>query len=252
MSLPIVVPTSGFGDTPEKPKESDKDKEQRKKDEEFLETPIQNKKDGLFYYLLPVGNNLYRGDDKIRVGDKFKDRVTYFGTNKDSVQQYGKVFKIVTDREYKLLALDKVDTIAMIFKDAPDIVKEKLSINYGYKLEFDKEKHKLIRTSDNTKTDNIVSDYLCENGYDGYAINNMETAFGGTFHKEVMICKPSGLIIDKELTGEIISNATNGNPFATPDKKKPTKQYVTPGGKKSKRKITKKRKTKRKSRTYKK
>jgi hypothetical protein len=78
------------------------------------------------------------------------------------------------------------------------------------------------------------------------------TVGNGTFHKEVMICNPSGLEIVEQITGEIIPIATNGNPFATPDKKRPINQFATPGGKKSKRKVTKKRNSKRKSRTYKK
>lgn len=235
---------------------------QRKKDEEFLEMPIQNKKDGLFYYLLPNGNNLYRGDNNMSISSEFSNKITYFGTNKDSVEKYGKVFRIRTDRDYYLLALDNKNNIPKIYEDAGKDrrtdVQNILIKNFGYKPGQKLDTYNLIRTSDNTKTDNILSNYICEKGYDGYATYTMMTVGNGSFHKEVMICKPSGLNIVKQITGEIISFATRGDSFKTPVKmprnevKTSTTQYFTPGGKKSRRKITKKRKSKRKSRTYKK
>jgi hypothetical protein len=228
-------------DTPEKPKESEEDRIQREDDEAFLKNP-KKEKDGLYYYILPAGNNLYRGDDQMSTDSKFIDKYTYFGTNKDSVEQYGKVFKIQGGREYKLLALDNEDTINAIYENAPEIIQIILERNYGY--------NNKIRIS-TPVSDNKLSAYLCEKGYDGYAISTMKTDFGGVFHKEVMICNPSGLEIVEQITGEIIPIATNGNSFATPVKK-PKYAYITPGGKKSKRKVTKKKNSKRKSRTYKK
>jgi len=253
--MPLVIPTSGFDDSPIK-EESNEDRIQREKDEEFLEMPIQDKKDGLFYYLLTKGNNLYRGDDNMTISTTFSNKITYFGTNKDSVEKYGKVFRIQTDRDYYLLALDNKNNIPKIYEDAGNDgrkdVQNILIKNFGYKPGKKLDTYNLIRTSDNTKTDNILSNYICEKGYDGYATYTMMTVGNGTFHKEVMICNPSGLEIVEQITGEIIPIATNGNPFATPDKKKPINQFVTPGGKNSKRKVTKKRNSKRKSRTYKK
>ena len=118
------------------------------------------------------------------------------GTKSEAVEQYGMVFELKTDKKYELLALDEANTMKMIYEDAPDNIQTILERNYGYG------KKKKIRNSVNDK-DVELSNYLCDMGFDGYAITSMETDFGGSFHEEVMICRPRTLRIIDQITDEI-------------------------------------------------
>ena len=187
------MPYDPIWDTPLKEPESKEDQYQRETDEEFLKTPIKGD-DGFYYYLLPKDNNLYRGDNSMTMETKFMEKPTYFGTNKDEVEQYGMVFQIKTDRPYRLLAIDNSNLMQNVYNNASEDIQKILENNYGYKTG--------IRNSVSS-ADNNLSAYLCNTyQYDGYAINTMETDFGGNFHKEVMICNPSGLIVHEQITDE--------------------------------------------------
>jgi len=166
-------------------------------------TLTSDETDGLYYYVLPEGFSLYRGDNSMTLETTFNNKTTFnnrrplfLGTKSEAVEQYGMVFELKTDKEYKLLALDEANTMKMIYEDAPDYIQTILERNYGYG------KKKKIRNSVNDK-DVELSNYLCDMGFDGYAITSMETDFGGSFHEEIMICRPRTLRIIDQITDEI-------------------------------------------------
>tara|TARA_B100000123_G_scaffold263712_1_gene233021 strand:+ start:1436 stop:2284 length:849 start_codon:yes stop_codon:yes gene_type:complete len=136
-------------------------------------------------YILNDSVLLYRGDnnitgvsdDEILLGD-FK----FFTPDQQAAEQYGVVYEFKPKKQLHLVALDNVsETLYNSLikeKDAEEI----LNNNYGYVSKK--------RKSD-SKPDKRISEILCEKGFDGYAINKMEILNeGGTFHKEVVICKP--------------------------------------------------------------
>jgi hypothetical protein len=156
------------------------------------------------YYELPKDYSIYRGDNSLTLGSRFNNkRPLFFGTSEEAVKQYGMAFEIITDRIYKLLALDNQDTIDNIYdsidedididEDTKYDLQQILTRNYG--------RTSGIRDSKN-ESDVRLSKYLCKKGFDGYAIKQLKTDAGGLFHEEGMICEPASLQIHKQLTPE--------------------------------------------------
>ena len=151
---------------------------------------------GIYYYIVPEGLPLFKATKKYdirRKGLKLDPTGSYFFGVKNMdpeyiesyEEEYGIIFEFKTNREYKLLALDNKSTQKHIHEIASPEIQEILKKNYGYIDNVDSPK----RDSDPTK-DAELSIFLCENGYDGYAIHNMKTdLIGGVFHDELMICK---------------------------------------------------------------
>tara|TARA_B100000424_G_scaffold181700_1_gene140599 strand:+ start:1079 stop:1927 length:849 start_codon:yes stop_codon:yes gene_type:complete len=149
-------------------------------------------------YILNDSVSLYRGDnnvsdvsdDKILLGD-FK----FFTPDQKAAEQYGVVYEFKPKKQLQLVALDNISenlyNSLIKEQDAEDI----LNNNYGY---ISKK-----RKSD-SKPDKRISEILCERGFDGYAINKMEILNeGGTFHKEVVICKPEeNVVVIRQVTTE--------------------------------------------------
>jgi hypothetical protein len=50
------------------------------------------------------------------------------------------------------------------------------------------------------KDDLLITNYLCNEGYEGYATKEMVTDFGGKFHSEIMICNPNFVGLPKQVT----------------------------------------------------
>ena len=109
--------------------------------------------------------------------------------------EYGIIYEFITTRDYKLLALDDMETQRQIYRDAPERIQSILRTNYGY----NEEGNPLKRTSTND-ADRELSKYLCGKGYEGYAIKNMVTDFGGEFHPEFMFCNIDGIQYVKQIT----------------------------------------------------
>lgn len=151
---------------------------------------------GIYYYIVPEGLPLFKATKKYdirRKGLKLDKTGSYFFGVKNMdpeyiesyEEEYGIIFEFKTNRQYKLLALDNKSTQKHIHEIATPEIQKILKKNYGYIDNVDSPK----RDSDPTK-DAELSIFLCENGYDGYAIHNMKThLIGGVFHDELMICK---------------------------------------------------------------
>lgn len=150
--------------------------------------------DNVVYYLLPKGTKIYRGESTET--PELKNIPTFFGITKEEVKQYGIVHEYVIKKDIQLLALDNEKTQREIYNSVKDhpVIKNILKKNYGYGNEN-------IRNSEVT-SDKILVKYLCENNYNGYATDNMPTAFKGTFHKEILLCSPAADLItyNKQVT----------------------------------------------------
>lgn len=120
---------------------------------------------------------------------------TFFGLDKENVENnYGITYKFVTEVELELVALDQKTEF---YESLTDEYKQILDKNYGYNTE----NH--IRDSV-SKEDKKILDYICGQGYDGYACGQMKTEIGGKFHAEVALCNPA----DKLSGGECVTDKT--------------------------------------------
>ena len=148
---------------------------------------------GFEVYKIPRGATLFRGDSDPHIYDegfmRLQDRPTFFGLDKENVEDnYGIAYKFVTLVELNLVALDK-NQGTPFYDSLPDNYKQILDENYGYKTG--------IRDSVSEK-DKQILEYICENGYDGYACGAMSTTMGGTFHAEVALCEPASKLYGGE------------------------------------------------------
>jgi hypothetical protein len=148
---------------------------------------------GFGVYKIPRGATLFRGDSAPHIYDEgfmgLQDRPTFFGLDKENVEEnYGIAYKFVTLVDLNLVALDKNQGTSF-YDSLPDEYKQILDENYGYKTG--------IRDSVSEKDKHIL-EYICENGYDGYACGAMSTTMGGTFHAEVALCEPASKLYGGE------------------------------------------------------
>ena len=152
--------------------------------------------DKMAYYILPVKFRLFRAtkSSKYLTPDhtslKLKPR-EFFGvynmnpTYIESYEnEYGIIFAFKTMRKYKLLALDHPDTKDALYKKAPENIKQILEKNYGYTMSG--------KRDSKLNSDLTLSQYLCDEGYEGYATNFMQTDTG-EFQPEFMICDVGGI-----------------------------------------------------------
>ena len=152
----------------------------------------------MFYYIIPKGSKIYRGDNRLKMGEKhWKDiikRPTFFALNQEDAEtSYGVTYELITDKEYKLLALDNKHTIPILLSKINDNkIKKIIELHYGYKG---------TRNS-HLEDDLKLTNHLCELGYEGYATNKMPTDFGGFFHAEIMICYPKNIHSPRQVTDE--------------------------------------------------
>ena len=170
------------------------------------EFKFETDKNGIKYYKIPVEYNLFKAtrefnetNDKRIILDA--DKPYFFGEcNMDAdyiktyEDLYGIIYHFKTTHEYNLLALDDKQTLEYIYNNnAPENIQKILRENYGF---LDN-----IRNSI-SENDRILSEYLCNNGYEGYAIKSMKTDFGGTFHPEFMICNINGIECIRRITND--------------------------------------------------
>lgn len=163
--------------------------------------------DGMAYYILPAGVRLFRATKSSRylTPDNrsliLKPREFFGVYNMDPTyiesyeNEYGIIFAFETTRSYKLLALDHPATKDALYERAPENIKRILRINYGYTMSGK-------RTSE-LNFDLTLSQYLCDEGYDGYATNFMQTDTG-EFQPEFMICNVDGIKLLNRVTNDQI------------------------------------------------
>ena len=151
----------------------------------FLSISREPDNKGLYYYLLPKGTKLYRGDTGMYLQHKndsmitLNDHPTFFTLDSNSAEEkYGVLYEFTTNMEIYLLALDHIETIRELYNHAPPYIKTVLEKNYGYKSGS--------RYSSEIADKKLV-DYLCQKGFNGYATDEMPTDFD-TFHNEIVLC----------------------------------------------------------------
>ena len=136
--------------------------------------------DGIKYYILEKNTPIYRGDSRYNINEGLPKNPTFFGFTIKDVEKYGIVYQFETAIDISLVAIDAQDNDVLI-NSMPPHIQTIMMQNYGYKTK--------IRDSVE-KPDKTLVKYLCDNGYNGYAINEMDNADKGRgdFHKEMAIC----------------------------------------------------------------
>jgi len=166
---------------------------------------VMRENDGTIYYVIPSGYPLFKATktyDPMQDGLSLNpDGFYFFGVKNENPsyirsyeKEYGIVFEFITNRSYKLLALDKKETQTNLYKNAPREIQVILENNYGYINN--------LRNSE-TNNDHKLSEYICKLGYQGYAIQHMSTSFEGSFHPEFMFCDISGIRYVKRVTSDV-------------------------------------------------
>jgi len=147
--------------------------------------------DGMAYYIIQPGCPLFKATKKSDTLGLRPGRLSFFGVyNMDPAyiasyeDEYGIIFAFETMRPYKLLALDHPATQATLYYRVPENIKKILRRNYGYTMSG--------RRDSELGSDIALSQYLCDEGYEGYATNSMATDTG-EFHPEFMICNVDGM-----------------------------------------------------------
>jgi hypothetical protein len=175
----------------------------------MLENIQESNENGMLYYIIPQDYPLFKATKSYDTasGGLFLDPKGYyfFGVkdeNPDYIEsyekEYGIIFEFITTRPYKLLALDKKETLDKLYQNAPEEIRNILDNNYGYTNG--------LRNSETT-SDHVLSEYICRTGgYDGYAIKHMATDFDGSFHPEFMFCDISSINYVKKVTTDVRVN----------------------------------------------
>lgn len=170
-----------------------------------LEIWAEREDTGLKYYNIPAGTHLYKSmrnyPDAPLPGD-----LSFFAFVQEAAELYGIAEKYVTTAPHRLLAMDDEATRMILFNRIPsgdENSRTALKNNYGLRSG--------IRNSVSSFDWHFVKNFLCKEGYPGYAINNMRTDAGGHFHKEAVFCKaPSveriGTVSSKKFIDTWISN----------------------------------------------
>jgi hypothetical protein len=150
----------------------------------FFKNPIMDTNNNPIY-VIPQGTPLYRGESSINeptynlTESKFP---TFFGFVKDDIEKnYGITYEFTTKQEIRCIAIDLLNEGSPFYVNSSRKIKTILENNYGL---LNKER---VSESDNDKT---LANYVCDLGYDGYAIQNMDTKFD-TFHAEIALCNAS-------------------------------------------------------------
>jgi hypothetical protein len=153
--------------------------------------------DGLAYYIIPKGLRFFRAKkgSRYNITPDFSvltlNPRAFFGmynTDRDYIEsyedKYGVIFAFETTRPYKLLALDHPTTKMALYNRVPPNIQDVLRINYGYTMSG--------KRNSQLNSDLVLSQYLCDNGYQGYATYFMETDTDD-FDPEFMICDVGGI-----------------------------------------------------------
>lgn len=165
---------------------------------EYVKTPMEDyrKRDetlGIEYFDIPPGLSLYRGYNPKRSVDEIPSidyNFLWFGFNPDELRMYGVVHQYETKSGFKLLALDKSETLHWIYESTDDAnIRRFLKHNFGYKSATEIGK----RQSD-TEPDKVIVRYLQntllkETEYNGYGISDMKGE-QSHFHPEICVFFP--------------------------------------------------------------
>ena len=143
-------------------------------------------------YSLKKGTVLYRGDTPFYLANKdtlaeslhLEVKPTFLALEPDDVYQYGIIYGWEVPEDIELPLIDNHDVMTGIYKDAPPDVQQVMRENYGYRPDGF-----AVRVSYFEK-DIIFYQYLCEQGYPGYAsydLEDGETIMGISMKKFMVI-----------------------------------------------------------------
>jgi hypothetical protein len=128
---------------------------------------------------------LYRGNS--RANTSLGNSPTYFATTRNNAEIYGTVRSYEVIRNVNLLNMGNVNEVARLMSLAPpaihnDIV-ETFNISNGQ-----------VKRKSNVEPDRRVAHFICSQGYDGYKAPRLSRKNGGTFHPEIVLCKPRNVL----------------------------------------------------------
>lgn len=145
-----------------------------------------NTNSNIKYETIAVSTKIFRGDNNIYNSYNNNNLLTgtykFFGFSREEVETYGVAYEFETLNQLKLVRLDDQATREHIYNNSNEEIQRILKVNYGHN-------EKNIRYSESS-SDYKMSSFLCNAGYDGYMIEQMNTNMGGTFHREMCICNP--------------------------------------------------------------
>lgn len=143
-------------------------------------------------YKLEKGTILYRGDTPYflkrngKPSDKLvlENKPTFFALEPDDVHQYGIIYGWKVPETVELVLLDNHKVMTEIYNGAPQKVQQVMRENYGYRPDGFADRVSYF------EKDIIFYQYLCEQGYPGYASYDLED--GERTSVEIMVCNPTG------------------------------------------------------------
>jgi len=138
-------------------------------------------------YFLNKGSQMERnGERTILPSDELvlENKPTFFALQPDDVHQYGIIYGWKVPEAVDLPLLDNHDVMTEIYKGAPQNVQQVMKENYGYRPDGFADRVSYF------EKDIIFYQYLCEQGYSGYASYDLED--GERTSVEIMVCNPTG------------------------------------------------------------
>lgn len=154
-------------------------------------------------YVIPANTELFKSFRKPLNQWRFEPVVgpAFFGFNEMTSREYGFAFSYLTNREYRLLAMDSEKTLNYLHNTLADgngEIQEAIRRSYGFPLIENEAKYGKgkIQIRDSVgPTDWKVVQFLCSKleklpGVDGYAANFIQEPIPGSrFPPECVICK---------------------------------------------------------------
>jgi hypothetical protein len=147
-------------------------------------------------YKLEQGTILYRGDTPYfleRNGQPSNELVlenkpTFFALEPDDVHQYGIIYGWKVSETVELPLLNNHEVMTEIYNRATETVQQVMRENYGYRPDGFADRVSYF------EKDIIFYQYLCEQGYPGYASYDLEE--GDLTSLEIMVCNPTGYMCE--------------------------------------------------------
>jgi hypothetical protein len=147
-------------------------------------------------YKLEQGTILYRGDTPYfleRNGQPSNELVlenkpTFFALEPDDVHQYGIIYGWKVPETVELPLLNNHEVMTEIYNRATETVQQVMRENYGYRPDGFADRVSYF------EKDIIFYQYLCEQGYPGYASYDLEE--GDLTSLEIMVCNPTGYMCE--------------------------------------------------------
>jgi hypothetical protein len=139
---------------------------------------------------------LYRGDTPYFLERKgqpsnelvLENKPTFFALEPDDVHQYGIIYGWKVSETVELPLLNNHEVMTEIYNRAPQEVQQVMRENYGYRPDGFADRVSYF------EKDIIFYQYLCEQGYPGYASYDLEE--GDLTSLEIMVCNPTGYMCD--------------------------------------------------------